>query len=85
MACCGRTKDVLNIGLYVRNELLLMLERAEFTDVIVHGDDNDSDATSDDDFLASRSHERAKDPLDPGLAERPSDRLRPHCGRPRAH
>ena len=42
---------LLNIGLYFRNELLLMLERAEFTNVIVQGDHNDSEATSDDDFL----------------------------------
>ena len=28
-----------------------MLERAEFTNVIVQGDHNDSEATSDDDFL----------------------------------
>jgi len=42
---------LLNIGLYFRNELLLMLERAEFTNVIVQGDHNDSEAMSDDDFL----------------------------------
>jgi SAM-dependent methyltransferase len=42
---------VLNIGLYFRNEVLLMLERAGFTNVIVQGDHNDSQATSDDDFL----------------------------------
>jgi hypothetical protein len=42
---------VLNIGLYFGNELLLMLERAGFTNVMVQGDHNDSEATSDDDFL----------------------------------
>ena len=44
-------KHVLNIGLYFRNELLLMLERAGFRDVVVEGDHNDAEATSDDDFL----------------------------------
>jgi hypothetical protein len=42
---------LLNIGLYFRNELLLMLERAGFAKVVVQGDHNDSEATSDDDFL----------------------------------
>jgi SAM-dependent methyltransferase len=42
---------VLDIGLYFRNELLLMLERAEFRDIVVQGDHNDAEATSDDDFL----------------------------------
>jgi SAM-dependent methyltransferase len=41
----------LTIGLYFRNELLLMLERAGFANVVVQGDHNDSDATSEDDFL----------------------------------
>jgi SAM-dependent methyltransferase len=42
---------VLTIGLYFKNEVLLMLERAGFADVIVEGDHNDEPATSDDDFL----------------------------------
>ena len=42
---------VLNIGLYFRNELLLMLERAGFADVVVEGDHNDEPATSEDDFI----------------------------------
>jgi hypothetical protein len=42
---------LLNIGLYFPNELLLMLEHARFTNVIVEGDHNDREATSDDDFL----------------------------------
>jgi SAM-dependent methyltransferase len=42
---------VLNIGLYFRNELLLMLERAGFTDVVVEGDHNDAEATRDDGFI----------------------------------
>jgi SAM-dependent methyltransferase len=42
---------VLNIGLYFRNELLLMLERAGFANAVVQGDHNDAEATSDDDFL----------------------------------
>jgi ubiquinone/menaquinone biosynthesis C-methylase UbiE len=42
---------LLNIGLYFPNELLLMLEHARFTNVIVEGDHNDREATNDDDFL----------------------------------
>lgn len=42
---------VLNIGLYFKNELLLMLERAGFADVVVEGDHNDAEATSDDPFI----------------------------------
>ena len=42
---------VLNIGLYLKNELLLMLEQAGFADVVVQGDHNDAEATSDDDFI----------------------------------
>jgi hypothetical protein len=42
---------VLNIGLYFRSELLLMLDRAGFADVVVQGDHNDAEETSDDDFL----------------------------------
>jgi SAM-dependent methyltransferase len=41
----------LTIRMYFRDELLLMLERAGFPSVVVQGDHNDSDATSDDDFL----------------------------------
>jgi SAM-dependent methyltransferase len=42
----------IDIGLYFRNELLLMLERAGFSDVVVHGDHTDEEATGDHDFLA---------------------------------
>jgi SAM-dependent methyltransferase len=42
---------ILHIGLYFRGELLLMLERTGFRDVVVQGDHNDAEATSDDDFL----------------------------------
>jgi SAM-dependent methyltransferase len=42
---------LLTIGLYFKNEVLLMLERAGFATVIVEGDHNDEAATSDDDFL----------------------------------
>jgi SAM-dependent methyltransferase len=41
----------LTINLYFKNELLLMLERAGFADVVVEGDHNDTEATSDDDFI----------------------------------
>ena len=49
---------LLTIGLYFRNELLLMLERAGFTDVAVQGDHNDKEATSDDDFLVFVARKR---------------------------
>jgi hypothetical protein len=42
---------VLTIGLYFKEELLLLLERAGFADVVVQGDHNDAEPTSDDDFL----------------------------------
>ena len=41
----------LDIGLYFKNELLLMLERAGFADVVVHGEHTEAVPTSDDDFL----------------------------------
>ncbi|MEP7223549.1 MAG: hypothetical protein ABI783_01155, partial [Actinomycetota bacterium] len=41
----------LNIGLYFRNELLLMLERTGFTNIVVHGEHTEREPTSDDDFL----------------------------------
>jgi SAM-dependent methyltransferase len=41
----------LTINLYFKNELLLMLERAGFAEVVVQGDHNDLKATSDDAFL----------------------------------
>jgi SAM-dependent methyltransferase len=49
---------LLNIGLYFPSELLLMLEGARFTDVIVEGDHNDREATSDDDFLVFVARKR---------------------------
>jgi hypothetical protein len=42
---------LLTINLYFRNELLLLLERAGFGNVVVEGDHNDREATSGDDFL----------------------------------
>ena len=41
----------LDICLYFRNELLLMLERTGFTDVAVHGEHREAAPASDDDFL----------------------------------
>jgi SAM-dependent methyltransferase len=41
----------LDIGLYFRNELLLMLERAGFVDVVVHGEHTDAEPTRADEFL----------------------------------
>jgi SAM-dependent methyltransferase len=54
----AKEDHLLNIGLYFRNELHLMLERAEFTNVIVQGDHNDSEAMSDDDFLVFVARKR---------------------------
>jgi hypothetical protein len=41
----------LTIGLYFRNEVVQMLERAGFGDVVVEGDHNSLSATREDDFL----------------------------------
>ena len=42
---------MLHINFYFKNELLMLLERAGFDDVVVHGDHRDEPATRDDDFL----------------------------------
>jgi SAM-dependent methyltransferase len=42
---------MLEIGLYFRNELLLMLDRAGFRHVVVHGEHKKADPTSSDNFL----------------------------------
>ena len=44
-------EHLLHINLYFRNELLLMLERAGFAHVLVHGEHTERAPTSDDDFL----------------------------------
>ena len=41
----------LDLGLYFKNELALMLERAGFEVVAVHGDHKEEAATADDDFV----------------------------------
>jgi SAM-dependent methyltransferase len=41
----------LDIGLYFKHELLLMLERAGFRDVVVHGDHVEAEPTPEDDFV----------------------------------
>jgi SAM-dependent methyltransferase len=41
----------ISIRHYFRNELVLMLEQAGFTDIVVQGDHNDLPATPDDEFL----------------------------------
>ena len=41
----------LNIGLYFRNELLLMLERIGFRNIVVYGEHSEVAPTSNDDFL----------------------------------
>ena len=42
---------LLTMRLYFRNELVLMLESAGFTEIEVRGDHNDAEPTADDDFL----------------------------------
>ena len=44
-------EHVLDICLYFPNELRLMLERAGFSDVVVHGEHTEREPTSDDGFL----------------------------------
>jgi len=44
-------EHALRINLYFRNELLLLLDGAGFTDVVVQGDHRDETATRDSDFL----------------------------------
>jgi SAM-dependent methyltransferase len=44
-------EHMLHITLYFKNELLLMLERAGFTDVVVHADYREEPPTGDSDFL----------------------------------
>lgn len=46
----------LDHALYFRNELLLMLERAGFADVVVHGEHEEREATAEDDFLVFVAH-----------------------------
>ena len=42
---------ILHIGMYFKNEMLLMLEKAGFTDVVVHGEHQERSPTSDDEFI----------------------------------
>lgn len=44
-------EHTLRINFYFRNELLLLLDRAGFTDIVVQGDHRDEPATKDSDFL----------------------------------
>jgi SAM-dependent methyltransferase len=46
-----RSTHVLQMTLYFKNELLLMLEQTGFRDVVVRGGYTDAEPTSDDDFL----------------------------------
>jgi hypothetical protein len=41
----------ITLNLYFKNELLLMLERAGFGDIVVRGDHMDQEPTADDDFV----------------------------------
>jgi hypothetical protein len=49
----------LSICLYFPNELLLMLERVGFADVVVHGEHREAAPTSDDDFLVFVARKQA--------------------------
>lgn len=42
---------LLHIGMYFKNEMLLMLERAGFTDVVVHGEHQERPPSGDDEFI----------------------------------
>jgi len=44
-------EHALRINFYFKNELLVLLERAGFTDIIVHGDHREEAPTRDSDFL----------------------------------
>jgi SAM-dependent methyltransferase len=41
----------ITLNLYFKNELLLMLERAGFADIVLHGDHREQEPTADSDFL----------------------------------
>jgi SAM-dependent methyltransferase len=58
----GEETHRLTMRLYFRNELVLMLENAGFTDIEVWGDHNDAEPTADDDFLVFL----ARRPAQPG-------------------
>jgi hypothetical protein len=47
----AREQHSISMRMYFRNELLLMLERAGFSDVDVRGDYTDQPAAADQDFL----------------------------------
>ena len=44
-------EHTLHISFYFKNELLLMLERAGFTDIVAHGDHREEAPTKDSDFI----------------------------------
>jgi SAM-dependent methyltransferase len=41
----------ITLNLYFKNELLMMIERAGFDDIVVHGDHKEQEPTADSDFL----------------------------------
>jgi SAM-dependent methyltransferase len=51
-------EHAITMNLYFRNELLVMLERAGFVDVVVHGDHKEQEPTPDDDFLVFVARKR---------------------------
>jgi SAM-dependent methyltransferase len=50
-ALVRQEEHTLHLNLYFKNELLLLLERAGFGDIIVHGDHREEPATRDSDFV----------------------------------
>jgi hypothetical protein len=49
-------EHVLDLGFYFKHELLLMLDRAGFVDVIVHGDHREEAPTAESEFLVFVAH-----------------------------
>ena len=48
---------VLTIGFSFKHEMLLMLERVGFADIVVHGTHTHAEATSEDDFIVFTARE----------------------------
>jgi SAM-dependent methyltransferase len=49
---------ILHIGMYFKDELLLLLEQAGFNNIVVQGDHNEAGATNDDDFIVFIAQKR---------------------------
>jgi SAM-dependent methyltransferase len=53
-------EHTLRINLYFKNELLMLLDRAGFGDVAVHGDHREAPATKDSDFVVFVAHKPSR-------------------------